>query len=247
MTRWLLVLVAIALVAQSADARPRKKKRTKRHRWRTPVVQLYPPPSDAAATPAVRYGALTPDACLAELTARQIAYVAEPADGVATPVRLQGPLRGVAFHGGGPEAARATSSYELADCRLVLALDDLAQLLAAHDVVEVVHYSMYRKPRGGKSSEHNVGMAIDVGHLRLADGTTLSVLDDYHGRIGAASCGKRARPRRPTAKTTALRAIVCEVAAQYLFNVILTPNFNRPHRNHVHLDLTAGKRWFIVR
>ena len=55
------------------------------------------------------------------------------------------------------------------------------------------------------------------------------------------------RPRRPTAKTTALRAIVCEVAAQYLFNVILTPNFNRPHRNHVHLDLTAGKRWFIVR
>ena len=106
---------------------------------------------------------------------------------------------------------------------------------------------MYRKPRGGKSSEHNVGMAIDVGHLRLADGTTLSVLDDYHGRIGAASCGKRARPRRPTAKTTALRAIVCEVAAQYLFNVILTPNFNRPHRNHVHLDLTAGKRWFIVR
>ena len=90
-----------------------------------------------------------------------------------------------------------------------------------------------------------VVLAVGAGLSRSR--FTLSVLDDYHGRIGAASCGKRARPRRPTAKTTALRAIVCEVAAQYLFNVILTPNFNRPHRNHVHLDLTAGKRWFIVR
>ncbi|MBK7076672.1 MAG: extensin family protein [Myxococcales bacterium] len=247
MRRWLLALIAVALCAQSADARPHKKRKGKRHRWRTPTAQLYPAPSDPMATPAVRYGALTPDACMAELTARQIPFVAETADGVAMPVRLQGPLRGVAFHGGGPEADRATSPHEIADCRLVLALDDLAQLLAAHDVVEMIHYSMYRRPRAGKSSEHNAGMAIDVGRLRLADGTTLSVLDDYHGRIGAPSCGKRARPRRPTARTTALRAIVCEVAAQYLFNVVLTPNFNRPHRNHVHLDLTAGKRWFIVR
>ena len=247
MTRWLLALIAVALCAQSADARPHGKRKGKRHRWRTPAAQLYPAPSDPMATPAVRYGALSAEECTAELTARQIPFVTETADGVAMPVRLQGPLRGVAFHGGGPEADRATSPYEIADCRLVLALDDLAQLLAAHDVVEVVHYSMYRRPRAGKSSEHNAGMAIDVGHLTLADGSTLSVLDDYHGRIGAASCGKRARPRRPTAKTTALRAIVCEVAAQYLFNVILTPNFNRPHRNHVHLDLTAGKRWFIVR
>ncbi|MBK9031490.1 MAG: extensin family protein [Myxococcales bacterium] len=245
MSRPLLAMLAVALLCGSADARPHRK--AKRHRRRTPAAQLYPPPSDPAATAAVRYGALGPEACLAELATRQIPYVAETADGVAAPVRLQGPLHGVTFRGGEPEDERATSPSEIADCRLVLALDDLAELLAAHDVVEVIHYSMYRRPRAGKSSEHNAGMAIDVGRLRLADGTTLSVLDDYHGRIGAASCGKRARPRRPTAKTKALRAIVCEVAERYLFNVVLTPNFNRPHRNHVHLDLTAGVRWFIVR
>jgi hypothetical protein len=28
--------------------------------------------------------------------------------------------------------------------------------------------------------------------------------------------------------------------------VILTPNHNRPHRNHFHLDVTPGAKWFIV-
>ena len=243
MSRVVLGVLVIALLASAVDARPHRKRRRG-----TPVAQRFAQPLDRAATAAVRYGALTPDACAAELVARQIPHVAEAADGIAQPVRLQGPLHGVTFRASVREADRAASPYELADCRLVLALDDLAQILAAHDVVEVVHYSMYRRPRGaGKSSEHHAGLAIDVGHLRRADGSTLTVLDDYHGRIGAPSCGPRARPRRPTAATRALRAITCAIAEGYLFNVVLTPNFNRAHRNHLHLDLTVGARWFIVR
>ena len=27
---------------------------------------------------------------------------------------------------------------------------------------------------------------------------------------------------------------------------VLTPNFNRPHRNHFHLEVMANKKWFLV-
>jgi len=28
---------------------------------------------------------------------------------------------------------------------------------------------------------------------------------------------------------------------------VLTPDFNRAHRNHFHLEVTAGVKWFMVR
>lgn len=36
------------------------------------------------------------------------------------------------------------------------------------------------------------------------------------------------------------------MVAARLFTVVLTPNHNRAHKNHFHLDLTAGVKWFIV-
>ncbi|MEZ4231474.1 MAG: extensin family protein [Polyangiaceae bacterium] len=29
-----------------------------------------------------------------------------------------------------------------------------------------------------------------------------------------------------------------------MFNLILTPNYNADHHDHVHLDLEPGKTWF---
>ena len=40
---------------------------------------------------------------------------------------------------------------------------------------------------------------------------------------------------------------MCDAADARLFNVVLTPDFNWPHRNHFHLEVTAGARWFVVR
>ena len=31
-----------------------------------------------------------------------------------------------------------------------------------------------------------------------------------------------------------------------LFNVVLTPNYNKPHANHFHLEVTRGVKWFLV-
>jgi hypothetical protein len=204
--------------------------------------------------PALRYGRLDRSACEAELARRAIAFSpVREAPGVLAPVRLTGPLHGVVFRTGLPAPQRATSPWEIVDCRLALALDDFAAQLAAHDVAEVIHFSVYRPPLGRTWPEGKLGtrhpgvLAIDAGSFVKKDGTTLQVERDFHGRIGARTCGAGAGPEPATSQARELRQIVCDAADARLFNVILTPDYNWPHRNHFHLEVTAGATWFLVR
>jgi hypothetical protein len=209
-------------------------------------------PADYATTPAYRYSTMSPGECEAELTARKIPFVTEqPQPGVLAPVRLTGTLHGVEFRTNQKAEARKTSIWEIADCRLVLALDDFAEVLAAHDVVDVRHYSMHRSagknwPADKPAMRHAGGLAIDAARFIKKDGTHLDVLDHFHGRIGAKTCGEGAAPNPVSPEATELRAILCEAAGKRLFNVILTPNYNRPHRNHFHMEVTAGWKSFNV-
>jgi hypothetical protein len=222
--------------------------------WQTPAGQAEAMtfPQDPATTPAVRYAGLDRARCEAELVHRAIphARVAD-ARGVLAPVRLTGPLRGVQFHSVLPASQRATSPYEVMDCRLVLALDDFAEILSKHGVVEVVHLSAYRPPAktwpaSKVASRHPGALALDVGAFVLRDGSRLDVEKDFHGRIGAKTCGPGTGPSPATPEATTLRSIVCEAADRHLFNVALTPDYNWQHRNHLHLEVTAGVRWFLV-
>jgi hypothetical protein len=214
---------------------------------------LPPHAVDVESAPAVLYGALDREACLSELGRRGIPFTAvDEARGVLAPVRLTGALHGVTFHTGIPAAERATSPWEIVDCRLALALDDLSKLLAAHDIVEVVHFSVYRPPvaswpEGKLASRHPGGLAIDAASFVKRDGKVLKVERDFHGRIGAVTCGASTGPHPATPEARELRSIVCEAADERLFNVVLTPDYNWPHRNHFHLEVTAGARWFVVK
>jgi hypothetical protein len=208
-------------------------------------------PTDATTTPAYRYAALSQVDCEAELKKRGIAFAREPARGVLAPVRLAGPLQGVVFRTDLADAARATSPWELADCRLVLSLDDLAAILKQHDVVEVRHYSMYRPPPASwpedqRGARHNGGLALDAARFVGKDGSVLDVDKHFHGAIGAKTCGPGAEPRPATPEAVKLRAILCEAVDRRLFNVVLTPNYNRPHKNHFHLEVTENVTWFLV-
>jgi hypothetical protein len=202
--------------------------------------------------PAQRYGRLDREACEAELTQRAIPFVrVEEARGVLAPVRLTGSLHGVTFHSGVPAAQRASSPWEIVDCRLALALDDFAVQLGAHDVVEVLHYSIYRPPSAQwpadrVASQHLGALAIDAASFMKKDGSKLDVERDFHGRIGAATCGRAAGPIPATAEALELRQIVCAAAEAKLFNVALTPDYNWAHRNHFHLEVAAGAQWFMV-
>jgi hypothetical protein len=201
--------------------------------------------------PAIRYAAMSPEACVAELTARQIPFEREDAKGVLAPVRLKGPLRGVEFRTNEKAEQRETSIWEIADCRLVLAMDDFAAILAEHDIVQVRHYSMYRRPPkrwpdDKLGTQHRGALALDAARFIRKDGSELDVLDHFKGRIGSKSCGENARKVK-TPDAIELRAIVCAAVDRQLFNVVLTPNYNRGHRNHFHLEVTPGVKWFMVR
>jgi hypothetical protein len=240
-----LFALALACVAPEASAG-----------FGAPSVVPDPPPRLpvflGGEAPALKYARLERGACETELTRRGVAFtVVDSARGVLAPVRLTGPLHGVTFRTGVAKAQRATSPWEIVDCRLALALDDFAEQLALHDVAQVIHFSVYRPPvvswpSGKLASRHPGALAIDAGSFVKKDGTTLEVERDFHGHIGALTCGAGAHPDQATPQAVELRHILCDAADSRLFNVMLTPDYNRPHRNHFHLEVTAGVKWFVV-
>lgn len=156
--------------------------------------------------------------------------------GIATPVRITGPLHGVRFRAPGDKVV-----FGILDCRLAIALDDFAQILAAHGVRDVLVDSYYRPgarlPHSRKLSQHAHGLAIDVTRLVLEGDIVLDVERDWRGAIGDKPCGPDAHPHDPTPETIELRDIVCETARSGVFHFMLTPDFNAAHRNHFHFDL----------
>jgi hypothetical protein len=205
--------------------------------------------SSSSGTPAIasRYAGMDRQSCEGELAKRHIAFerVGE-ARGVIAPLRLKGPLSGVTYRSNLSAKMRETAVIEIYDCRLVLALDDFARILAKHDIVEVIHLSVYRPVspkidlKGGPGRRHNGALAIDAAIFKTKDGKSFDVQKDFKGRIGAKPC-----PAPNDA--TELRKIACEANQARLFNVLLTPDYNWAHRNHFHMEVTAGVRWTLVR
>ncbi len=211
-----------------------------------------------ATAPSYRYANMGAATCLAELDARRIAYTrVEEAPGVLAPVRIPAGVGGVRYHTAAPASQRATSPYEVFDCRLVLALDDLAALLRARGFDEVVTFSGWRPPRKGWPKDklavrHPGGLAVDIKTLMRSGSkdpdAVLEIENDYQGKIDAPSCGPDAfAPDSPSTKTVLLREIVCEAVEARLFTSVLTPNHDDAHRNHLHLDLAPNVTWRIVR
>jgi hypothetical protein len=70
-----------------------------------------------------------------------------------------------------------------------------------------------------RMSEHATGRALDLAGFELADGTSISVRQDW-------SNGPKGRFLREVARR----------ACRY-FSVVLTPETDRHHQDHLHLDL----------
>src|SRR5262249_31729081 len=133
------------------------------------------------------------------------------APGVAIPLSLAGPLHEVQFVAPGDK-----SVYGILDCRMLLALDDIASVLAEHDVVRVQVDNFYRPRahlgRGRKLSQHALGLAMDVVSFTLRDTRTLVVARDWGGALGEQACGPEAHILGAADSAIALRNVVCAVA-----------------------------------
>lgn len=207
--------------------------------------------------PSARYAQLDRRACEKELLARKIAFTLVTARGVQQPVRLRADISGVTFHTGEKAAARARSPAEVYDCRLVLALSDWSKILAAHGIDEVRTISAWRPSRsthteGKLAVRHSGGLAVDIKRLgkKAVRGTTervwLDIAKDFHGRIGAPVCGAASQTARLPASAKELRAIVCEAKRLGIFTSILTPSYDRAHRNHLHVEIRPGVEWSLL-
>ncbi len=279
MTRWLLALACagllcsgpaalakvppkaakrgkVALVRKARDAGPQRKNAPKPSSAKPKRPSRFleaPAESVVLQSPAFRYANLTNAAAYAELDRRALPYarLSEGPSGVRAPVRLTGTLHGVAVHSALPPGERASSVYEVLDARLALALDDFCALLERHEIVELVHYTMYRpgaSPRADSDllpTRHPGGLAIDVGALRKRDGTWLDVGQQWQSDIGKKTCGPGAK-KQTGARAEELVGIVCETADSRLFHYMLTPHYNAAHHDHVHLEIKPGVRWFLV-
>jgi hypothetical protein len=208
-------------------------------------------PPDADQARAFVYASMTSDDCLRELQARRVPFERiEDTKGVEMPIRFTGPIRGVRFRPIFQYQPEEQMHTTIADCRLGLALDDFAGVLAKRGVVEAEYSSMYRrrglgaiKPR----KRHPGGRAIDIQNVTLKSGEKYSVIGDFYGRVGAQTCGeKAAAPTKDTAGARFWRDVVCDLNATRSFNLLLTPNHDWGHRDHLHMEVRSDIRWLLI-
>lgn len=208
-----------------------------------------PPEAESLDSPAYRYANMTNREAFEELDRRGVPYRKIAATrGVRAPIRLTGPIRGVLIRSTLPETEWETTPYNVLDARLALALDDLCRVLAQHDVVEVIHFTMYRSP--GKTQDrygyrHPGGLAIDLGAVKKANGEWLNVGPHWPSELGAKTCGLGAR-KLIGRRGRELMSILCEVSDQRIFHYMLSPHFDEPHSDHFHLEIKPGVKWFLV-
>lgn len=204
-------------------------------------------PLRADAT-ARRIGNLSPGACAKELSRWKTSFKrVGPHKGIATPVRVIGPIEGVKFRVPGEK-----SKFGVLDCRLALTLVEFARFLAPRDVTEVVVDNFYRinarlPSSRAKRSQHAYGLAIDLRSFRLADGRVWDVEKDWGASTDTEACGADATLVNPTEHTEGLRTLVCELFVEQIFTHHLTPSHDAAHRNHLHLDVKRGATSAVVR
>ncbi len=152
---------------------------------------------------------------------------------IEDPLWIAPVLHGVAYRPGGlgndPKAIFTA-------CPHGLALDDSAELLAARDTTDIVHWGVYNcRVISGTStlSQHAFANAVDFAGFKLSDGNYYTVLDDWE--------------KGETNPSTAGGAFLYEFAHalydEYIYNIILTPEYNAAHEDHFHCDLTPGSHF----
>jgi hypothetical protein len=186
-----------------------------------------PPPSSGGGRATTPY--LSGPSCVVALAYQGVAFNRLRDDGkagacgVATAVSLQA-------------VAVPLNRDVRVDCGLAKQLTDWVEQVVrpaarrhfGQELSGITHYGGYncrgRTSNRSRLSEHAFGKAIDIAAFQLADGRQISVLKDW-------SAGG--------AKQAFLRE-VAKGSCPY-FSVVLSPNSDADHANHLHLDIGPWK------
>lgn len=200
-------LVVVALLASCAQRPP------------APPRETAPPP------PRTEGGSETYLACQANLS--EVGWDFEPIASFATPDGC-GVTEGVKLQRSTLVLSRPTVvtcdlAYAIARFEFEI-LQPLAEELFKKEVKRVDHVGSYNcrgiRNNRARLSEHAKGRAIDIIGVELTDGTRIRVEADW------ADKGPKGQFLRRAAKS-----------ACGLFSVVLGPNADRDHRDHLHLDV----------
>ncbi|MDP6944897.1 MAG: extensin family protein, partial [Myxococcota bacterium] len=188
-------------------------------------------------------GETTPSDCLTQLAERGVAFEVSSSPMETPPghpnlacevneaVVLDANIGGVAFHYWSLDNAPGTI---YASCDLALAIHDMAMFLSAEGVTNVVHYGAYncRVISGTTTiSQHGLARAVDIAAVLFDNGDYWTVIDDW----------ETAMESPWTSGGEWLRWFAEEMHYRHIFNVILTPEYDPDHYDHLHFDLTPGQ------
>ncbi len=184
--------------------------------------------------------------CHQELLARGVAFspAVNPLDSpegqpnlvcdIIDPVWLQPVLAGVAFR---PSSLDNDPKTMFTACPHALAMLNSAEVLAEAGVSDLVHYGIYNCRVIANTttiSQHGLANALDIAGLKLAGGGYYSVLSDW----------EKAQPNPKTEGGKLLHSFGQAVYDQQIYNIILSPDYNDAHADHLHCDLTPGSHYF---
>jgi hypothetical protein len=228
---------AVRIEPRARPSRPTVSRRTPQPRTKPrslPRPRSLPPPV-AREIPA---GA--DPSCLGQLQDLRVPYVPAGAmRGIATPVEVTGAVGGVQLISRGKRAP-------IMDCELARALAQAAPSLRQLGVSGLSFSATYdyRVVKGtSRLSGHAHGLAIDV-HALVTTLGTLDVERDY-----ARDPGRWQATRRdpgacvgapPTPQGRLLRTLACELRGQPAIGLLLGPDDNHDHRNHLHIEARPG-------
>jgi hypothetical protein len=210
--------------------------RRQRVRVESRRARVEPPPVRSVPAPPARPSEGSDERCLATIDAWGVPYrFAGVVKGVRTPIEITGPIRGVSL------VARAARG-PIMDCELARALAEAAPIFQRHGVTGLSYsgtYS-YRNVRGTSHlSGHAFGLAIDVHGLETRFGS-IEVERDYPkdaGRWNLARADVAGCIGDPPAGASAVvRSIACELRGHHAFHLVMSPDDNYDHRNHLHLE-----------
>lgn len=199
----------------------------------------------ASVRKSVTIGALDDASCAKALKKHKIPHVRAPgAPKIEQPILLRGAIAGVHFDTGRPYAKRTIAAGDAIDCRLAVALVDLAKVVKKHGISTVLVKSFHRPTQAildpSAPLRHRIGFAIDIAGFKTKKGAVWNVQHDFHGKIGQATCGTNAAKPVPDSKVAReLWAMFCQIGATEAFDSAISPNYNQSHFDHMHFDLTA--------